>query len=136
MGYRSDVRIAVYGTKEEVTKFLVQYRMEHSEAYTTYVKEEIKINDLGDGDIGIFFESDNTKWYDDYGDVKAFNTLYEMAQDNDELSGEFVRIGEDAGDITEDSFGESRWIYSVTRHINCDYNIQHDPSLLGQEEQP
>lgn len=46
------------------------------------------------------------KWYPDYADVKAFHEMFNQMQDIEGISGRFLRVGEESGDVEEDSFGD------------------------------
>lgn len=137
MGYRSDVRIAFYGSKEAVCALLTRFRMEHGDDYAKYIKPDMNVFELNDDTVCVAFEFNDVKWYDDYDDVKVFSKLYSMAIDlsdeGSDLSGELVRIGEDIGDATEDHFGECQWVYRVVKCIECDCQITNNPQLLGIE---
>lgn len=46
------------------------------------------------------------KWYPDYEDVKAFHEMFNQMQNIEGISGRFLRVGEESGDVEEDSFGD------------------------------
>ncbi len=46
------------------------------------------------------------KWYPDYEDVRAFHEMFNQLSDIEGISGYFMRVGEEHGDIEEDSFGD------------------------------
>ena len=61
---------------------------------------------------------ENTKWYDDYDEVKSFRKILDLAQEYIEsnatnksemkhsMSATFKRVGEESNDIEEESYGE------------------------------
>ena len=64
----------------------------------------------------VFYGAD-FKWYPDYEDVRAFHDMFNKMSDIEGISGYFMRVGEENGDIEEDSFGdEPDWdmFYSQT----------------------
>ena len=46
------------------------------------------------------------KWYPDYEDVRAFHDMFNAMSDIEGISGHFLRVGEESGDVDEDSFGD------------------------------
>ena len=46
------------------------------------------------------------KWYSDYPEVQAIEKVWEIAQKVEGLSGVFMRVGENAGDVEELNFGQ------------------------------
>lgn len=46
------------------------------------------------------------KWYPDYEDVRAFHDMFNALSDIEGISGYFMRVGEELGDVDEDSFGD------------------------------
>lgn len=84
-------------------------------------------------DRGMVFEERNTKWYDDYDEVKAFNKAVEDYQEliedfnNSPVEGqpafnyEFIRVGESYDDVTDEHYGEHcEFLISVHRSINVE----------------
>ena len=53
----------------------------------------------------VFYGAD-FKWYPDYADVKAFHDMFNQLSDIEGISGYFMRVGEESGDIEEDNFGD------------------------------
>ena len=46
------------------------------------------------------------KWYPDYEDVKEFHKMFNQMQSIEGISGRFMRVGEERGDIEEEDFGD------------------------------
>lgn len=46
------------------------------------------------------------KWYPDYEDVKEFHKMFNQMQNIEGISGRFMRVGEERGDIEEEDFGD------------------------------
>jgi len=93
---------------------------------------------MDEKNFALNFFADDVKWYEDYEDVKCHMSLLQLAQswvdDVDEKNGEtkgnkhiggiFVRVGENADDITEEAFGEYDWDWvRVNREVVCDWDI-------------
>jgi len=103
MGYRSDVTIIMYPSKNHRDKFAT---------LKLYVDENLpdQFEVIGEGDnryLHCFI--DGIKWYSGYEEVDKYNTLFsewdEMFADPDALQAEpifhyeFLRIGEDYEDV-------------------------------------
>ena len=134
MGYRSEVRSCIYSEDVELFDAFIAGRklindsvfsegddgfaehLENHEKVYTYVhdnsKQVIKI---------LALHGDDWKWYADYAHVKAWHKLLYDA----EIAGlnyEFVRVGEEDGDIDYQSGGENVANYlSTYTNINVDY---------------
>jgi hypothetical protein len=134
MGYRSLVRSCIYTTDVELFdafiagQKLVEPRIFDDsnwfkdnikfteKVYTmagTMQKQTTKILDLYCSDV---------KWYDDFDDVKSWMAMLEKAEDQG-LNFEFVRVGEEAGDIEKENGGDDveHFLYTITE-IACDYD--------------
>ena len=71
------------------------------------------------------------KWYPDYEDVKAWNEMWENMQDIEGISGYFVRVGEERGDIEEMEFGDD----PCYDHFNAFSALQFDADdYLGKRD--
>lgn len=146
MGYRSTVAYtirftpipdrqegSISPTDEELAKckasfytFLAEAKVKCSGAFA----ESFGV-DVDEPNMAINFLADGVKWYEDYEDVKAHTSLYELSQawadDDDEnrnrnIGGIFVRIGEEADDIVEEAWGEHDWEWlHPSRQIICDW---------------
>ena len=69
---------------------------------------------------------DDTKWYDGYSDVDAWNKLVRDALsdcgENDDLNVEFVRVGEETGDLDHEYRGENVQHYcGVAQRVETEY---------------
>jgi len=62
-------------------------------------------NCFGWKDGAFIFYGDSFKWYSDYPDVKAWYEMWENLQSIEGISGYFVRVGEEQGDIEQEEFG-------------------------------
>ena len=110
MGYRSEVKSLIYGTKEQMAKFnnenvvlLTALSEDFGKDLTHTKNDEYEI---------IFLDVSYSKWYDSYSEVIRWNNLLTLANEA-ELMTEFVRIGEETGDIEQE--------YSQT---DCEYYLE------------
>lgn len=125
MGYRSDVTAVFYVSKAE-----------HLPVLKLWLSENFPM-DLFDEHIrwfnrGMILEEQGIKWYQDYDEIKAFNSSVEKyyglmnmgAEDGDDppkFSYEFVRIGENYDDIETDYQGEHcEYLLGVDRSVTID----------------
>ena len=131
MGYRSDVAIKIYGNKEKLQKvkdFADAEFAKLDDEQQGYVKDLINQSEESldrslwedeEDEASFFFFAQWVKWYDGYPLVEYFNSIFKKAseigkaedaetpddEDEDlELYGEFVRIGEDSDDNEEERF--------------------------------
>jgi len=124
MGYRSDVHALFYTTRKEDLPLLKLF-MDENYPKDLHDLEEISSNRI----YGYEMKYENTKWYSDYEDVKAFTafrTKYLALLDAQEENGkewafEFVRIGEDTEDVECEQSMASIGVLSVSRRIEADY---------------
>jgi hypothetical protein len=110
MGYRSEVKSLVYGTSEQMAKFKTD-NAELIEALAEDFGADIEQLNNGVYEI-IYLDLSYSKWYDSYSEVIRWNNLLTLANEA-ELMTEFVRIGEEAGDIEQE--------YSQT---DCEYYLE------------
>jgi hypothetical protein len=104
MGYRS--RVLYWFEGKNAQAVVMQYMAEHPHPQC--------IDELVITDNGVYFECDECKWYDNYEDVQWHNKLFSFAQemsdeDGVDLCGQFVRVGEERGDVEENTFGDHVW---------------------------
>lgn len=98
MGYRSHV---AYWFKGELAQAVLMQHM------TDYPNQEC-FDELTIVEDGVYFEGSSVKWYDGYEHVDWHNLLYALASsyEDKDLCGQFVRIGEDTGDVQDEAFGD------------------------------
>jgi len=122
MGYRSEVVIIVYGDEEN----MVAFKKTYDEAYAKlpeleqgWINDCIKADDRNGFDDGRFtFVAEDVKWYEGYVHVDFFIELLEQVDDLG-VNSEFIRIGEDNGDVeTEYQGGDCEYYLGVTRMID------------------
>ena len=126
MGYRSDVEIVIYGEEEHMVALIAAQRikgakwLKDDDCYeinkyhiTPFNKPDIKTSM-----VMIHASFQGVKWYDGYEDVDCWHELLRDAQAehlSDRLSTEFVRVGEESGDIVEEYEGidPEPYLYAV-----------------------
>lgn len=122
MGYRSQVsyviRFETHAKRDEYVALVLAKNDPHltkalGQCYVPTSNEQLD-------DPIIYFNVTDWKWYPDYPEVKAHTTLYTWAHElyPDECDYRFIRIGENADDIDEDStngnFDEYEDVYPVS----------------------
>jgi hypothetical protein len=103
MGYRSEVKGLIYGTKEEMQAFKEsifdlynQVREDFANEITDETNSEFEL---------LYLNSPYTKWYDEYDEVQRWEEFYYLASQFG-LNTEFIRIGENPeGDIEVNAHG-------------------------------
>jgi hypothetical protein len=113
MGYRSEVRALIYGSKENIDTLITTHGIVLGSGVFHTFKDNIrrylikvKIMDPGGDDLidvtlhFLDLYGDAWKWHDGYEDVQSWTTLMTEAPDL-ELEYEFVRIGEESTDYEE-----------------------------------
>jgi hypothetical protein len=123
MGYRSDVVIQVEFYKAEQTLEKTEELLKICEP------DEMNIYEEKDYSIGVpihrlVAKFNFRKWYSEYQEVKAINNLIrelgntaEDLEDNNILSVQFFRVGEDYSDIETIEYGYPNKPLSVERYI-------------------
>jgi len=139
MGYRSDVRCLIYGTKEEMDLLLTtsviicnSKILEHFKKDLTRYTSRI-LGPNGVDEVILHFldlSGENWKWYDDYEDVKTWVEFMKEAAEMG-LEYEFIRVGERAGDVeTISSAAGTNFLYTTSPHIECDIDISDPIPIL------
>ena len=110
MGYRSEVKSLVYGEPAAMAKFKAD-NAELIEALAVDYGSDLTHTNNDEFDI-MFLDLPYSKWYDSFSEVIRWTNLLDLANEA-ELMTEFVRIGEEAGDIEQE--------YSQTE---CEYYLE------------
>jgi hypothetical protein len=71
-----------------------------------YWGSDANLHDIGWRNGKFIMYGGGWKWYPDYEDVKEFHNLFNQLGQIEGISGYFLRVGEENGDIEEDSFGD------------------------------
>lgn len=96
MGYRSDVGLVVRRDDKGATSIAELLAMAKVAGLDLAAWEDADRADIEE-DMFVFYMSD-TKWYDDYPEVRALEKLMEIAEKAEGFSYRFVRIGEEEDD--------------------------------------
>ncbi len=105
MGYRSNVTlVAAFKNKEQRDEVLAVYAM-HPYVQKCNIMEDWTGTEAN-GHPVLYFEAGDSKWYDDYDDVKGFEALGDLMQVfNEERQFPYLwykaRIGEESSDVEE-----------------------------------
>ena len=120
MGYRSDVRSLIYGDPDSTQAFWTKHVLannamikDHPELIDRYSfhngQERICVIDL---------TVESWKWYEVYEHVEAWNDMLTDAEETFKLCYEFVRVGEEEGDIEHQRSAEQlNYLYSHTQIV-------------------
>lgn len=109
MGYRSEVSSLIYGKPEAIDKFI----MNNSELIDTIKKDFDNSLKICSNSIYklIHLDLHSVKWYESYEDVTRWHHLLKLADEADLIT-EFVRTGEENGDV------EANYT-----HDNCEFYV-------------
>lgn len=143
MGYRSEVRAAFYTMRKDDWPTLKLFVEEN---FPKSLDEDLHLITSA-GMYGYDYNATNIKWYDSYPEIKAFDKFVkvfgDIADDMRELKGvngevyheyvnewsyEFLRIGEDDGDVERKQGGRAHsypMLAAITR-IDADYQTDKD----------
>ena len=125
MGYRSEVAIAIYGPEDAMVPLIAAQRLSAQSALVVdkdYI-ERREYTKNGQRWVMISTYYDWVKWYESYPDVQAWrNLLSDIADSCDDtgIAYEFVRIGEETGDVETDYVGDVEYYLGVSRSIHLD----------------
>jgi hypothetical protein len=119
MGYRSEVKSLVYGEPAAMAKFMADnaelvdaVREDFGSSLDTYHKSKQTL---------LYLDMPYVKWYDDDAGVIRWGNLLSLANEA-ELMTEFVRIGEEAGDIEQEySQTECEYYLETVSTINANF---------------
>lgn len=129
MGYRSDVKILIYGERDDVTAFVASEKLKgipkglsfHPlQEPTEYGHERRQYDYYDDGwHTMLEFSWWDTKWYESYTDVAYWDKLASVFEEAfPRLSMEYVRVGESVDDNVTDYYGDDNNYYlNVSREI-------------------
>ena len=121
MGYRSEVMAAFYADKSKAAAV----KLYVDENFPESLKDCLRPIKNGQY-VGYLFNESDVKWYDSYPEVIEFNrfvsNFLELAE-QEEIAWcyEFIRIGEDSGDIEEVQSDYADNQLRVTRSIESDF---------------
>jgi len=122
MGYRSNVKIAIYGKTEEVTAFIASEKIGG-------IPKECDAHPIdGGNDCGkhqnyvynkdytmLLYEWEHVKWYTGYADVNYWNTLITSWEETygkgSSMCVEYARIGENYDDLETITLGNDIQYY-------------------------
>ena len=118
MGYRSDVAICIYGPKDKMTALVAAARIQGCMPVNAF--GGLHMFDYSNNKHMIHAYYEDVKWYDGYKDVDTWHEFLEQAAEFDDLSTEFVRIGEDDADIEIEQQGDCQWYLGTNRSVHVD----------------
>jgi hypothetical protein len=143
MGYRSEVRAAFFTTSKEEWPTLKIFVEEN---FPKDLNEDLHLI-TSQGMWGYDYNATDIKWYDNYPEIKAFDKFVEVFEDIagemqelksvggqvyheyiNQWSYEFLRIGEDDGDVERRQGGRAHNYpnLSVITRIDADYETDKE----------
>lgn len=128
MGYRSDVYMCITGPKDTILAGIATLRIEGDADMHAALDEWKVVAAAEPSEAAMVLGGQGTdwKWYDDFPDVHAHNTIFnhfaELAGDDTQLHGVFVRIGEEDDDIESREFNEGYDLGAPRRSIFREYD--------------
>lgn len=139
MGYRSDVGIAVRRYNPDVPDIPTLLALAKTKGIIShdYFETAWHMDSFGWDTNNFVFYVEAVKWYEDDPTVKAMEKLFEFfasvnhgdnLRSDDSYSGVLCRVGEEASDVTEESFGQDWFDLMGVRR-----SISFDDSLLGNQ---
>lgn len=118
MGYRSDVAICIYGPKDKMTALVAAARIQGCMPETN--DSGLHMFDYDDSKHMIHAFYEEVKWYDGYEDVDTWHEFLGQAAEFDDLSTEFIRIGENYDDIEANRHGEHQYFLGANRSVRVE----------------
>ncbi len=125
MGYRSEVAIKIYGTDSQNAEFKTRFEAElenldddDKEEVNYLLNESNCVDGSGFTDAGFLLYHDSIKWYDDYESIQFFIKMMSIAENELNLSGEYINLGEDDNDNEIYTWGDDCQYYlTINRSI-------------------
>ena len=128
MGYRSDVYMCITGPKDTILAGVATLRIGGDQVMHAAL-DEWNVVESARPDCAVMVlggTGTHWKWYEDYPDVRAHNTIFEhfaeLSEDDEQLHGIFIRIGEDDDDVESRDFNAGYELGRVVRDIDRAYN--------------
>ena len=118
MGYRSDVQAVIYGPSDDMLRFVTASKMDDKfKAIWKDMAGELNIFTLGGGSqiTVLHLKCEDVKWYTTYPDVAAWHQLMVEADQDYDLHYEFIRVGEENGDVDRDQSPDCDWLLGLGR---------------------
>lgn len=133
MGYRSEVAgVFVFTSKESRASAMAAFNLQNADLDYS----ESIVNSIAEAEVSglpaLYYQIDGVKWYPDYGDVRAYESLKGITET---CGGAWVfcRIGEDYDDVEysnfesgefDDHIGQKQIFYSAYYILNVSRAIQ------------
>ena len=129
MGYRSEVKIAVYGDNEKFDKYVdsvlsvdalkaadAEYLLHEDRDFAS-----LTITQLNEHEKIAVLEFHDIKWYESYPDIQLFERFYLEAEENG-LNSEYARVGESHDDNEVVQYGDDlRYVLDIDRSVRLEF---------------
>ena len=124
MGYRSDVEIVFYPIKKEEFPLLKLY-VDENLPDEFEVGEATPSREWPEGNKYLHCRIEGVKWYDSYEEVDVYNRCFagweDMFGSPPKFIYEFMRVGEDVGDVEHRSAEGSNYVLQVETSITLNF---------------
>lgn len=117
MGYRSEVRAVIYGTEQDLSAHIHGQVILFNSIVISDFKDYLNryVVKHKDQELNVLeLHMSNTKWYPEYEDVAQWMEFMEQSITMN-LQYEFIRIGEEPGDVEENHSTDPEFFLSTTR---------------------
>lgn len=123
MGYRSQVLLRI--ESPQLKDILLEMALVSNGANWSAVKQYWEPEYLAFNDTRIELSIDNVKWYDDYKEVivveKLWSFMASIDDENHNIDGCYMRIGEEDDDINAQYIGEGWELGHINTYIETDH---------------
>lgn len=110
MGYRSEVAYCMRFKDQEQLDTFVAVQLCKKNGIINEALKELRQIETRQTEQYLYFYAPDVKWYDDYEDVKVHHKFMdELVADYEDTAWLFIRCGEQADDLQEESDGEDGW---------------------------
>lgn len=136
MGYRSDVTAIIYGPEDQLDALIAKHELLGSSPMQHFAKNlrrgKFPPDVDGTQDSVLEMRGEGWKWYESYPDVCSWMEFMRDAEASfDDLKYEFVRIGENDGDVERES---SANIVETLLYVRTE--VREEYEIIAENTQP
>ena len=118
MGYRSDVRALVYAKNRNDADQYMQLKLLVSTTFKDVFEEWSSYFRWVDDGRVLDFQADEVKWYESYEDVQNIERFLREVEELEYVV-EFIRVGEEDGDVETRYSDGSEYLLGTSTSISC-----------------
>jgi hypothetical protein len=133
MGYRSQVAYVIsFDDKQTLNEFIAKIMVLGGHVCDALKECQIEVVEGMLNCYRINFFASDVKWYDTFPEVEGHNMLRELAEEwySGKSASRFIRIGEEHGDIDEQTEGDSADLYDdfyTYTHMELPFDKDYEP---------